>query len=137
MLGSLLSNDLLLEYEDVDINSYAYDTDPYLCAEVCLQRYVRYVFCAYRTSKKYQIFFRCYEDNHMKTNPGISHVLLSYNTRRVVSFDNVQITSSLGKKMLGLTFDLELKFEEHISTSCNIVIKKILMLFTVMLILRA
>ena len=68
--------------------------------------------------------FRWFENNHMKANPGKNHVLLSSNIQRVVPFDNVQITSSLNEKLLGITFDLKLKFEEHISKICNIVNKK-------------
>ena len=66
-----------------------------------------------------------FENNHMKANPGKSHVLLSSNIQRVVPFDNVEITSSLSQKLLGITFDSELKFEEHISKICNIVNKKL------------
>ena len=61
----------------------------------------------------------------MKANPGKSHVLLSSNITRVAPFDNVQITSCLREKLLGITFDSELKFEEHISKICNIVNKKV------------
>ena len=61
----------------------------------------------------------------MKANPGKNHVLLSSNIQRVVPFDNVQITSSLNEKLIGITFDLKLKFEEHISKICNIVNKKL------------
>ena len=61
----------------------------------------------------------------MKANPGKSRVLLTSNIQLVVPFDNVQITSSLSKKLLGITFDSELKFEEHVSKVCNIVNKKL------------
>ena len=59
--------------------------------------------------------FRWLENNHMKANPGKSHVPLSFKTQRVVPFDNVQITLSLKEKLLGITFDTELKFEKRIS----------------------
>ena len=42
----------------------------------------------------------------------------------VVPFDDLQITLSLSEKLLGTTFDSELKFEMHISKICNIVNKK-------------
>ena len=69
----------------------------------------------------------------MKANPGKNHVLLSSNIQRVVPFDNVQITSSLSEKQLGITFDSQLKFEERISKISNIV-NKTLILFTVLVI---
>ena len=122
MLGTLLFNidliHLFLECEDNNINSYADDTTPYSCAEdmssviTKLQRIVSKI-------------FRWFGNNHMKANPGKSHVLLHSNIQRVVPFDNVQITSSLSEKLLGITFDSELKFKENISKICNIVNKKL------------
>ena len=56
----------------------------------------------------------------MKANPGKSNIMLSSNIQRLASFDNVQITSSLSEKLFGMTFNSELKFEEHIRKNCNI-----------------
>ena len=60
----------------------------------------------------------------MKTNPEKKNVLLISNMQWVVPFDDLQITLSLSEKLLGTTFDSELKFEMHISKICNIVNKK-------------
>ena len=59
----------------------------------------------------------------MKANLGKIHVLLSYNIQRVIPFDNVQITST--ETLLGIVFDSELKFEEHVCKICNIVNQKL------------
>ena len=116
MLGSLLFNinmfDLFLEFEDDNINSYADDTTPCSCAEDMSSVITKFQ----QIVKK---VFRWYKDNYMKTNPGKSHVLLNANILRVVHFDNVQITSNLSEKLLGITFDSQLKFEEHISKIFN------------------
>ena len=61
----------------------------------------------------------------MKANPGKKHVLLSSNTQLVAPFDILEITSSLSQKLLGIIFDAELRFEEHISKICNKVNKKL------------
>ena len=61
----------------------------------------------------------------MKANPRKILVLLSFNIQGVLPFDNAQITSSLSEKLLGITFDSELKFEEHISKICNTVNTKL------------
>ena len=61
----------------------------------------------------------------MKANLEKSRVLESSNIQQVVLFGNVRIISSLCKKMLGITFDSELKFQEDISKICNIVNKKL------------
>ena len=117
MLGPLLFNinliELFLECEDDNINSYADDATPYSCAEGMSSVITEVQRIANKS-------FRWFENNHMKANPGKSHVLLSSNTQRVVPFDNVQITSNLSEKLLGVTFDSELRFEEHISKICNI-----------------
>ena len=117
LLGPLLFNidliDMFLECEDDNINRHADDTVPYSCADDMasviteLQRIVNKI-------------FRWFEN---KANPGKNHVLLSSNIQRVVPFDNVQITSSLSVKLLGITFDSQLKFEERISKISNIVNK--------------
>ena len=122
MLGPLLFNidlvDLFLECEVDNINSYVDDTTPYSFAENMSSVITK----LQRIANK---IFRWFENSHMKANPGKSHVLLSSNIQRVVPFDYVQITSILSEKLLGITFDLELKFEEHISKVCNVVNKKL------------
>ena len=74
----------------------------------------RYIFCSYKTSKNCQDFIGWYENNNMKVIPQKSRVLLGSNIRGVVPFYKVQITIQ-SQKLLGITFDLELKFEERIS----------------------
>ena len=61
----------------------------------------------------------------MKANPEKFHVILSSNTQREIRFANASIASSPSEKLLGITLDSELKFEEHINKICNIVNKKL------------
>ena len=61
----------------------------------------------------------------MKANPEKYHVILSSNTQREIRFANASIASSPSEKLLGITLDSELKFEEHINKICNIVNKKL------------
>ena len=61
----------------------------------------------------------------MKVNPEKCHVILSSNAQREICFANASIESSPGEKLLGITLDSELKFEEHINKICNIVNKKL------------
>ena len=51
--------------------------------------------------------------------------------KQIIDNDNVQITSSLGEKLPGITFDSELKFKENISKICNIVNKKLNVLHSI------
>ena len=124
MLGPVLFNidliNLFLECEANNINSYMNDTTPYTCAEQICSVITELQRIANKT-------FSWFENNLMKANLGKGHFLLNSNTQRVVQapFDNVQITSSLSEELLGITFDSELKFEEHISKIHNIVNKKL------------
>ena len=61
----------------------------------------------------------------MKADPEKCHVILSSNTPREIRFVNASIASSPSEKLLGITLDSELKFEEHINKICNIVNKKL------------
>lgn len=56
----------------------------------------------------------------MKANPWKIHVLLNSNIERLVPFANVQVTPSLSKNLVGIALDSRLKFEDHISKTCNI-----------------
>ena len=122
MLGSLLFNidliDLFLECEDDNISSYADDTTPYSCA----QDISSVISELQRITKK---FFDWCRNNHMKANPEKCHVILSSNTQREIRFANASIASSPSEKLLGITLDSELKFEEHINKTCKTVNKKL------------
>ena len=55
----------------------------------------------------------------MKANPVMSHILLSNKKTEKVTINNVVLTSSVEKKLLGITLDSELKFEKHITGVFN------------------
>ena len=61
----------------------------------------------------------------MKANPGKCHFILSSNIQREICFDNASHASSLSEKLLGITLNSELKFEDHINKNCNILNKKL------------
>ena len=61
----------------------------------------------------------------MKANPEKCHVILSSNAQREIRFANASIASSPCEKLLRITLDSELKFEEHVNKICNIVNKKL------------
>ena len=103
--GTLLFNidliNLNLQCDDDNNNSYANKTSPYSWAEDKSSVITE-------LQKIDQKNFRWYEDNQMKANSEKSDVLLSSNIERVVPFYNVQITSGVCEKLLGITFDSEL-----------------------------
>ena len=69
--------------------------------------------------------FRWFKNNHLKANPGKSHILLSSKKPEIVSVDGISIAASSHEKLLGVIIDSELKFENHITEICLKVSKKI------------
>ena len=61
----------------------------------------------------------------MKANPERCHVILISNTPREIVFANASIESSAREKLLGITLDSELQFQEHVNKICNIINKKL------------
>ena len=102
--------DLFYECEENDIANYADDTTPF------------HVLLTFPT-KVFNWFG--FGNNHMKTNPGICHILLSTKSPEIVSIDGIQITPSTAETLLGITIDSELNFENHLSATCNKVSRKI------------
>ena len=63
-------------------------------------------------------------NNHMKTNPEKSHLLLNAKNSKKKYFGGALIESSSTEKLLGIQIDYDLTFEDHISSTCSKVGKK-------------
>ena len=91
ILGPILFNikmiDLFYECQDSSIENYADDTTPYSCATDMTS--VAMELQAYATK-----LFLWFKKNHLKANPGKSHILLSSNKPEIVSVDYVSIAAS-------------------------------------------
>ena len=61
----------------------------------------------------------------MKVNPGKCRILLRTKNAIDVHREGACITSSSYEKLLGITTDSDLKFDQHISDLCDKVSKKI------------
>ena len=115
ILGPILFNinmiDLFYECEGSSVASYADDTTPYSCATdipslpLEVQASATKLFCWFK-------------NNHLKANQGKSHILLSTNKPEIVSIDGIPLAASSHKKLLGVTIDSQLKFENHIKELC-------------------
>ena len=109
---------MFYECEDSDIESYADDTTPYACASD-----INTVISELQiTASK---LFTWFDNNHMKANPEKSHLLLSSKTPKKAYFGGALVESSSAEKLLGIQIDSDLTFDEHISSICNKVAKKI------------
>ena len=95
--------DLFYECEDSNVASYADDTTSYSCATD-----IPSVALELQTSAAK--LFRCFKNNHLKANPGKSHILLSSKKPEIVSVDGISLAASSHEKLEGVTIDSELKF---------------------------
>ena len=110
--------DLFYECEDSNIVNYSDDTTPYVCGEN--------IWAAIsELQSSASILCKWFENNHMKVNPGKSHILLSNKKTEKKTINDVVLTSSVEEKLLCITLDSELKFEKHISGICNKASQKI------------
>ena len=122
VLGPLLFNidmiNLFYECEESNVASYADDTTPNLYATDIPSLPLEVQASATK-------LFRWFKNNHLKANPGKSHILLSTNKLEIVSIDGIPLAASSHEKLLGVTIDSELKSENHIKELCLKVDKKI------------
>ena len=108
---------LFCKCEDSNVASYADDTTPNLYATdiPSLPLEVQ----AYVTKR-----FHWFKNNHLKANPGKPHILLGTNKLEIASIDGIPLAASFHEKLLRVTIDSELKFENHIKELCLKVDKK-------------
>ena len=122
VLGPLLFNidmiNLFYEFEDWHSASYADDTTLCSCATEIPS-------VALELQASTTIHFRWFKNNHLKANPGKSHILPSTNKLEIVSIDGIPLAAISHEKLLGVTIDSELKFANHIKEFCLKVGKKI------------
>ena len=103
---------LFHECKDSNVAHYADDTTPYACGENIRAAISELQPSAFRLIK-------WFENDHMKANPGKSHILLSNKKTEKVTINDSVLTSSVEDKLLGITIDYELKFEKHITDICK------------------
>ena len=96
--------DLFYKCEYSDVESYADDTKPNSCVTDIVN-------AALELQASSTNLFRWFKNNHLKPNPGKSHILLSSKKPEIVSVDGSLLVASSYEKLLGVTIDSELKFE--------------------------
>ena len=61
------------------------------------------------------VLFKWFENDLMKANSDKSHLLLSTSTSSTANINGDIIKNSESEKLLGVTIDYKLNFEEHLS----------------------
>ena len=103
--------DPFYECKDSNASSYADDTTPYSCATEIPSLESELQPSATKLS-------RWSKKKHFKANPGKSHVLLSTKKPEIISSNGIPFAASSHKRLLGVTTDSVLKFENYITKIC-------------------
>ena len=115
ILGPLLFNIYLSDLFfplDSDIANYADDNTPYATSND-IESVIK------RLESDSIILFQWIGNNGLKANPDKSHLLLNSKDNHLsATIDDHEIFNSEHKKLLGITFDNELKFE-HVNSLCK------------------
>ena len=94
------------------IANYADDTTPYTGGKNTQDVITSLENCAL-------VLFKWFENNLMKANSDKSHLLLSTSTFSTVNVNGDIIKNSESEKLLGVTIDYKLNFEENLSKVCG------------------
>ena len=116
ILGPLFFNihlcDLFFIIEKIDIADFANNNTPYVTGDniSSVVKHLEEVACA---------IFQWFKGNELKANADKCHVLLNRSNDLTVKINEVQIKNSQSEKLLGITIDNDLKFEDHINNICR------------------
>ena len=122
IMGPLLFNificDMFYFLEEYEIANYADDSTPF-CAgknhEVVIET----------LEQSSTILFKWLKNNYMKVNTDKSHLLLSGNKKLEANVDDNIIVSEQQQELLGISIDLNLSFENHVTNICKKTSQKI------------
>ena len=121
ILGPLLFNiymcDLFFFIEELPVTSYADDTTPYACENNSLV-----VLSKLKASEK---LYQWFSINYLKCNASKSHLLLTSPNTISTNIAGDNIISSKQEKLLGITIDSALTFNNHVSIICDKVSHKL------------
>ena len=98
--------------EDFDIANHAEDSTPYNA-----DKNAESVFN--NLEHLSSIIFKWFNDNYMKVNTSISHLLVSGNVRYKAKIDNNYIGREKEQVLLDIMIDSNLTFENHINDICK------------------
>ena len=126
LLFNILINDIFLFAKNSTLCNYADNNTQFSC-ERSFHQIKKNLQTDFRTLKVW------FYDNFLVLNPKICHFMtLGYGSNLCnFSCDDIIITNSLSKKILGFTIDDNLDFSGHVSNICKTAIEKLNALFRV------
>ena len=118
ILGPLLFNiylaDLFLFCNETNIANYADDNSPFSCCND-IESVIS------QLQKDSETLLTWFDNNRLKANPDKFHLILSErNTEQdFIQIQQFKILNSSCKKLLGITIDNKLSFDEHVTSLCS------------------
>ena len=112
LLFNIYMNDIFWFTPDIKIANYADDTTPYAIESNIKQL----ITILERNTKK---IVEWYGENYMKLNDDKCHLLITSSTATSAKVGDHNITNSASEKLLGITIDNQLNFNEHVTKLCK------------------
>ena len=112
LLFNVFINDIFLFVDKSKIANYADDNTPY-AIESSIEKLIETL------EKDTAILLKWFEINEMKSNNDKSHLLIVNNFGNKINVANNVITGENSVKLLGVTIDNKLNFDEHVDKLCK------------------
>ena len=118
LLFNIFLNDIFLFVENTNIANYADDNTPY-AIDSNIDKLIDTL--EYETS----ILLNRFNMNEMKSNNDKCHLIILNNEDNIIKIGDEEISGSKSVKLLGITIDNKLNFNEHILKLCKWVNQKL------------
>ena len=114
LLFNIYINDIFLFKEESEITNYADDNTLYVCCNT-LPEVIK------KLEHDSRIFIKWFKDNGLILNEEKCKFIILSNQEHnaIIHLGNEIITNSKSEKLLGVTIDHKLTFNEHVSNLCN------------------
>ena len=112
MLFNIYLSDLFLFTNDSDIANYADDNSPYATGTNMNS-------VMEKLENDSKALLKWVSNNSLKANPDKFHLLLNSNNNLSIKVDEFLIGNSKNEKLLGITLDNDLNFNEHVNKLCK------------------
>ena len=112
LLVNIFLTDLFFIIKNIDIASYVDDNTPYIAADN-IDDLVKSL------EEVSTTLFPWFDNNLLKNNPGVCHLLISSNENITVKIGEYEIENSEYEKLFGFKLDRKLNFDEPISDICK------------------
>ena len=118
LLFNIYINDMFLFVPEINIANYADDTTPYTTSK-CINSLLK------KLEDNTSEIVKWLRNNYMKSNSDKNHLIVTNCEKACITIDNNLIQANTSVKLLGVTIDNKLNFDEHISKICKTVSTKL------------